>query len=703
MHRASFLLVAICIAASFLSPDNATAQSPTAWPIASRPDALRLRVVAPGLQSISRSELIAAGWPQATDLSRVALWYRGVEHPLHQAGETLQFVARPERSRYHTESVYWLTRESRAGLRAPLELAPGQPIAWEDDALYESRVAAPNGDHWFAAELSSSDPNRKQVQPIISLPSAQPAGRQLQLDLASALSGEHRLAVSIGGQTHTLAWAGTGAYQGQITLPALPAGPLAITIELSSPADLVLLDRLELPEVAPAFSDQPARPVVERGAGIDLTRGPSASQRGASFLIITHALFQPTLAPLVAAHQRLGDTVAVVDVQAAYDAFSFGERNPEAIRSLIKLSQDWQPTPRSVLLVGAGNVRMREGQGVRPTNITIGARQMQITPSQAEQSFIPPYLVQADALRGEIACDTCYTRLRTVDPLEQLVPDLPIGRLPVRTLAEAQAVVAKTVRHLTAPPAGAWQSQALFLADNDREADGTPDPAGSFVQTAELGIAALPTGIQAQRFYYAPDREASGPYDPQIGRLRCRLFRAIDGGSKYDTNCPPLAAHQESGAALLTYVGHGSPWQWGFTSVNAPVSYLWYLYDADGRKNGDKLPILLALTCLSGDFANPVLMSNDERLVIWPNGGVVAALSSSGQGVNAGHAELLAGLMPQLFGAGDRSLGAAHLAGLARLRSQHHELAYAFNILGDPAVRLPFVPTKALFLPVVAR
>src|SRR4030095_598470 len=106
-------------------------------------------------------------------------------------------------------------------------------------------------------------------------------------------------------------------------------------------------------------------------------------------------------------------------------------------------------------------------------------------------------------------------------------------------------------------------------------------------------IAVLPRGIRVLRFYYAPDRAPEGAYDSDVGRLRCRLFRAIDGGSKYDTHCAQNPPGAETGAALFVYVGHGSPWQWAYTAPDAPTSYLWYLYDADARTNGDTLPILL--------------------------------------------------------------------------------------------------------------
>ena len=155
----------------------------------------------------------------------------------------------------------------------------------------------------------------------------------------------------------------------------------------------------------------------------------------------------------------------------------------------------------------------------------------------------------------------------------------------------------------------------------------------------------------------------------------------------------------------MCYAGHGSPWQWAETTPSAETPYLWYLYDADARVNEDRLPILLSMTCLSGDFANPTLMTTDERLVLHPGGGVVASLSATGQGVNTGHARLLDGLLPTLFSpTGDRTLGATHLAGLRVLVAsrEHLDLAYSFGILGDPLVTLPFVPTHAQYVPLLS-
>ncbi len=674
--------------------------APSINPLIDNPHALRVRVSTAGLQQIDGGALSAAGWNlSAINPRGIHVWRAGQEVPIELVGtadgrvdpaDVIRFVGKLNDSRYSRDATYWLSYDATPGLRGSPQLSPGDPVRWEDDTHYSTRYASVNGDHWFGHELATTA-DRSQATITLDLPVSASAGTRLQIALATKAAVPHSLALSLNGRVLTpVSWNSGGPYLATWTLPAtiLP-GSLQVDLQLTSPGsstDTALIDSVTLPDVVTTYSPTPATPMVTRGLGLDPRHGPAAGQRGASYLIITHSAFRGALDPLIAAHQQRGDIVGVVDVQTAYDAFSFGDRHPEAIRELIRTAiASWQPAPRAVLLVGAGSVRMR------------------VAPQEADPTFIPPYLVNGDPVRGEIACDTCYTRLGAGDVQAQALPDLPIGRFPVRSLADVQALVRKNVTHLTAPPSGIWQSQALLLADNDREPDGSLDPAGSFVTTAETAARLLPRSMQAQRYYFAPDRPIGDGYYRSSAELRCRLMRALDGGSRHDTACPQLPAGAQTGAALWVYVGHASMWQWGVTTPDSTTPYLWYLYDADGRKNGDRLPILLSMTCLTGDWANPTLMTTDERMVLWPTGGAVASLASTGEGVNTAHARLLEGLLPRLFAStGERrSLGEAHLAGLRAVHAAggHDELAFAFGILGDPDVALPFVASHAIFLP----
>ncbi|HEX6288229.1 MAG TPA: C25 family cysteine peptidase [Herpetosiphonaceae bacterium] len=698
--RSCFMLI-VLLSTLFLPAPSIAAAPPVANPLVADPHALRVRMTEAGLQQIDAAALAAAGWDLATlDPSRIHLWQHGQEVPLDihdggdgrlDVGDVLQFIGHLNPSRYSRESVSWLSLEDTPGLRGTPQLAPGDPIRWEEDVLYQTRWPSLRGDRWYGRELvRGTDRDRTSI--ALTLPVSAPAGTRIQLAVVGTRAQPHTLTLSANGRAlDPLTWPGTEPYLGTVLLPfTILPGVLQLDVTIASDQpDTVLLDWVALPDVRPAYAATPHTPSVERGPGFDPGAGPAPGQSGASYLIITHASLRSALDPLIVAHQQRGDTVGVVDVQTAYDAWAWGERDPEAIRSLIRAAvATWQPAPRAVLLVGAGSVRMR------------------VDPGQVDPTLIPPYLVDADPVRGEIACDTCYTRLDTDDPLEDLLPELPIGRLPARTLGEAQTIVRKTAQYLTAPPAGPWRTRALLLTDNDREPDGRLDPAGSFVATAETVVSVLPRGMQIQRFFYAPDRVTGNGSYRNVAELRCRLMRALDGGSRYDTACPPFSTTTPTGAALWVYVGHASQWQWAATTPDAPTPYLWYVYDADARTNGDRLPILLSMTCLSGDWANPVLMTTDERLVLWPQGGAVASLAATGEGVNTAHAVLLQGLVPRLFAQDGRrrSLGEAHLDGLrVVVLAGHHDLVFSFGILGDPDVALPFVPTSTAWVPIARR
>ncbi len=630
---------------------------------------LALQVTAPGTVRVSDQQLEQAGWPLPLPRERVALSRLGAALPLSDTGDGFAFIGEAGQSRSSAEAVYWLTVGDQPGLRQALPAQQAHPLTWAPDRLYERHLATAAGDSWWAGELRGGG----LISATLGLHAPIAANTPLQLFVRAAQPRTgHMLAVSLAGRPLASLrwddpWSGTQPLTLTLTLPEQPAGPLLIELSLGAPNDWLMVDGLALPTVFP-----PAQAAAYAAPRLALPLPDGLA--GADLLVVSHADFLPALGPLLAAHANRGQRAIVVDVQAAYDWFAFGEREPEAIRSLIRAAR-----PGAVLLVGAGTVALRRPLPARPT-------------------FIPPYLVRLPR-DGELSCDTCYARLNDGPPTEQDLPDLPIGRWPVASLAEAQALVAKTVARLGAPPPGAWRSRVLALADNDVQPDGQPDPAGSFTRALDAGLAALPRGLAIERLYYAPELHmAAGPYEPDVGRLRCRLFRLLDGGRAGDLCAEPA----DPGVALWIYTGHGSPWQWASTTPEAVTPYLWYLYDADRLRNGARLPIALALSCLSGDFANPVLQSNDERLLLRAGGGVVAILGSSGEGVNTGHAPMLAGVLAQLYTPdGDRSLGTAHLAGLRRLPADARSLAFAFAILGDPLVALPFVPRFETIVPMV--
>ena len=197
-----------------------------------------------------------------------------------------------------------------------------------------------------------------------------------------------------------------------------------------------------------------------------------------------------------------------------------------------------------------------------------------------------------DPWLGETACDPCFGQLDGDDAL----PDLAVGRLPVKTEAELEQLVRKLIAYDTAPAGGLWRGKAVFVADN---ADG----AGDFAAFAELSVAEQPAGITVERVYFQPSLDA----------------RPVTGGSIADAlqaRAQTLAALSQ-GAGLVNYVGHSHAWQWAVTDPAVTPSYLLGLYDVDALANGDRLPIVLEMTCLTSAFQQPAYRAGRPSTSAW--------------------------------------------------------------------------------------
>jgi hypothetical protein len=679
---------------------QAQAASPQASnPPATRATSLKLLVERPGIYAISSAQLQKIGWFPGGSLARMQLTRDGIQVPLQEAATAegsvqLRFHGEPSRSRYQQAQVYWLFEGDSAGLRAPATPGPGTPLRWEQNSFYASLYTAA-GDGYFARELRTIDDSLRTTTATLELPAAVPPGARVQLRLQGTVPAKHQLNISFNESfTQTLSWDDAGIRRGSeppftgtlVLNSGLPQGTLNLRLTLASQAvDGAYLDWIAFPDT---LVPEPSAPL-----GVaDLIDTPSNLAQGAAdYLIISHADFIPALAPLVALHESRGLEVQVVDVQDIYDEWGFGMRDPEVIRAFVAHAyRSYSPAPRYLLLVGDGTSNFKDYYGLN------------------DATFIPPYLIDADPWLGEIACDTCYARVAgpggaaVSDVASDLLPDLFVGRLPVRSLEQAQGLVAKIVAYTASPPPGGWRNQYLFLSDRPRDESGNLDPAGDFSLAAEEAIAQLPTGALARRFRYelAPTQPRPGSVFTTTATLRREFLGAWD-----------------QGAALVTYIGHSNQWQWGSAATSQPP-YLWNVFDADNRFNGARAPILLSLTCLTGLFQKPIDPSiagnralestTDEWLLLQPGGGTIASLSPSGLGVATGHDLLYQGAIAALTGDDrtQRSLGAAQLAGFAALLGGTtccRDLLFTYNLLGDPATALPFVAREGLWLPLLRR
>jgi hypothetical protein len=125
--------------------------------------------------------------------------------------------------------------------------------------------------------------------------------------------------------------------------------------------------------------------------------------------------------------------------------------------------------------------------------------------------------------------------------------------------------------------------------------------------------------------------------------------------------------------------------------------------------NGERLPVVLSMTCLSSAFQQPSYSgtSIDELLLLQPGGGAVAVWGSTGLGVLTGHEGLMRGFTAALWrGGGTAPVGDLVQAGYAELLSGRAccaDAIWTFALLGDPLMPVRAAPTYQVWAPLLGR
>ncbi len=344
--------------------------------------------------------------------------------------------------------------------------------------------------------------------------------------------------------------------------------------------------------------------------------------QGADVLMITHASLRSALDPLVELRRQQGYQVAVVDVEDLYDEYSYGQHSGQAIQDFIVGTRSWKKPPRWVLLVGDASSDAKNYLGL------------------GENDLVPTRLVWTNTF--ETASDDWLG-----DVNGDGLADVALGRLPVRTLGQAQTVVTKIISYEQGMPT----SGALIVADTAGEYD--------FEVASQSVEQELPAGTPVQEVF------RSQMDDTTANRA---IIDAINRGPK-----------------LVNYAGHGSMsvWRGSLLTVDS-VPLL---------TNQQALPVVISMTCLNNLFHDPRATSLGESLLLWERGGAVAVWASSAQTLARSQELINQEVVRQLFinsggfrGGQRQTIGEAILH--AKAISPDAAVIRSWVLLGDPLLRL---------------
>lgn len=175
-----------------------------------------------------------------------------------------------------------------------------------------------------------------------------------------------------------------------------------------------------------------------------------------------------------------------------------------------------------------------------------------------------------------------------------------VGRLPVKSVTEAEEATDKIINYTLSPIQGSWRNKALLVAD-DQDNNVHLD--------------------QSQKVYNRMKKSDIGA-DLEYERLYIDAYplEATGGGATYVIPNKLLKQSINDGVLFVNYIGHASPREWGHESL---------LTWTDIKNfNNRKLPFFYTATCefTRWDDDN---VSGGEELWLYPNSGAIALLSTS--------------------------------------------------------------------------
>jgi len=364
-----------------------------------------------------------------------------------------------------------------------------------------------------------------------------------------------------------------------------------------------------------AFGDDRVLPPAQ--IAVNLPSTLNATKNGADLVIITNKAFASAAATLQATRAAQGINTMVVDVQNVYDEFSYGEHAPEAIRGFLqRATSSWTKAPRYAILLGDACWDPRNYYGF------------------GSADYVPTKLIATQYLKT--ASDDWFS-----DFNDTATPSVAIGRIPVRTLDDANGFVNKLVHRASTAPADPWGKTVDIISDYSSFVD--------FGYGADQLAKIVPAPYVANRISFAGAANPTGD-----------VINAFNNGS-----------------LITNYIGHGSIEIWSH--------YVFSSQAAQSLTNGDKLPFVVTMNCLNGYFNDVWAIGLAEALVNNPSGGAIGAWASSALSSPDEQLRVNLELYRQIFGT-PQPIGDAVLK--AKRTTADRDVRMTWILFGDPTLRL---------------
>jgi hypothetical protein len=663
-------------------------------------DGIKISVRKTGWYRISLNDLMVAGLNTDINFKKLQLFTGGQEQPMLvslakngsiDSSSAIEFYGEALDNDSTDTRTYWLVAGKKVGLRVAQINAPGssstnrnftQTIERRDRSIYYSALLNGDAENFFGAVVSQSGVDQTLNLPHLDSGAAQEA--VLEINLQGVTQIAHGVQVQVNGSnignfTFTSQLQGTAKMrvphallregintvrlasqngQGDISLVnairlsyqhtfAADDNVLQLTanggeqvrisgftskairvFDVTSPSNVQeLIGKIDETNAAAvtftaqgngqrrllAITDEKALTPAKLAA--NQASNLKDSTNAADLVMITTQELMPAIKALKQARQEEGYRVALVDIEDIYDEFSAGNKSVSAIKDFLAHARtSWRVAPRFVLLAGDASYDRKNYLGF------------------GDNDRVPSKSVDATFI--EAASDGWFA-----DFDNDGVPEMAIGRLPVRTAEELAIVVDKLIKFKANKTADAV---VLISGKNDGY---------NFEQASNSLKDVLPSELKIQ----------------EVKR----------GESDTETAIAKTKEAISKGVKVLNYYGHGS--------INLVQDNILTSEDA-AETNNESLPLMVMMTCLTGYFQDASLDSIAESWLKVRHG-AIAVWASSGLTIPTGQTRMAQEFYKQIFRQ-KASLTLGEAAMKAKTVTSDADVRKTWNLFGDPTMRI---------------
>ena len=238
-----------------------------------------------------------------------------------------------------------------------------------------------------------------------------------------------------------------------------------------------------------------------------------------------------------------------------------------------------------------------------------------------------------------------------------------VGRMPFRTLSDANTVMDKLEKYVLEPDLGGWRNNVMVIADDQDN--------GVHLDQAENVVASMLGNDKGSHFHY------------EKLYLDSFTLEYTGTGAAYPQAHERMLNKWNEGTALIDYIGHANPKSWGHESM-----LTWT--DINNMSN-TRLPIIYAATCefMRWDADD---LSGAEVLWLTPGAGVISMICPSREVLISANGVLNRVTAKYFFQQDEEGnylrLGDVMREGKNNSNTGTNKLRY--GLLGDPSMSMPW-------------